>query len=557
MKFGFAAKRQEAPALAEITLSKTTYSSSVPMPLKKRIWWLKYELPSSLSGIVLLPSIGLLAVCQLATMPFIYEGLPLHRALTHPQVLGSVLGILLFSWAAVAALVLAVTFVFLINPRELLNLFVFPDMLRITENTLELKWTKTQACKRVVSIPWSWISQVRMRDYLQMGVIPLRVLEIELSEIPADYHAWKMLEKVSRDGVYFFDPATNKMAEKFKLSGIRLPLPLFGFSTDVDLLIDFIRKKCGEETIDASAVNEENNTSRIESFTALWLEELNSRQTRDLQRLLPPGTSLQDDTYTITGVLGTGGLSVVYQALDKKQDGTAVAIKEILCNFGGTKKSVEKNVKQILNEVCLLRRLDHPNIVKFNAFFAEGTKLYIVMDLINGCNARTYVEDSKPLNEDELLEIARQCCSILNYLHEQPEQIVHRDFTPDNLMLSEGTVKLIDFNIAQSAITNSSHTVMGKHCFMAPEQFCGEASIASDLYQLGTTLYFLSTGTDPEPLSPCDIHAKRPDLSNEFHQLVKTLTDRDPARRPATAKNVLEAISALAKADTSKCVEVV
>lgn len=565
---------EERKALEEITLSKSTFDSPTQMPLIRRAAWLRYELPASLNLGEVLPKI----LPVMLVLPFLFlSGQPIPQGFTHPDFLLYVVCGFFFCCAVPMIAVLGASLIFLINPKEFLNLWVFPDLLRIREDLLELRWTKVtnsdtqlfsefanvisrligkKQMKRI-RIPWHWIASVNLRDYLYMGVLPQKVLEIELSEIPASYVEWKLLEKVARDGSYYFDPATKKLAKRFPLGGIRLPLPLFAFSSDVNLLIENIKARCGSEVIGDVSMAEDDDSNQIESFTCLWLEELNSKGAHDVQRQLPIGSTLQNGAYTIESVLGSGGLSVVYLADGTNEtraegSGTSasekqVAIKEILCNFGGTKRSVEKNLKQILNEISMLRKLEHPNIVKYKTSFAEGSRLYIVMDLIKGCNLRQFVQSSPPLSERDLLDIARQCCSILDYLHSQSPPVLHRDFTPDNLMISDGFLKLVDFNISQSAITNTSNTVMGKHCFMAPEQFCGEASVASDLYQIGTTLFFLSTGTDPEPLTPCELQTLRPDLSSDLRGVVRKLTDREPAKRFASAKDLGETIEILAK----------
>lgn len=175
----------------------------------------------------------------------------------------------------------------------------------------------------------------------------------------------------------------------------------------------------------------------------------------------------------------------------------------------------------------------------------------MVMDLVEGANLRVYVNNVPPLKEEVLIDLALQCCSILDYLHSQAEPILHRDFTPDNLMITRGAIKLIDFSIAQSAVTSASPTVMGKHCFMAPEQFCGESSKSTDLYQLGSTLYYLASATDPEPLMPCDLGVNRKDLSNEFLGIVRRLTDRHPSKRFTSAGDVANLLSRIAKANSA------
>jgi hypothetical protein len=541
-------EKDAEPPIAEIVFSRTTFASMPPLPLAKRVSWLRYELPASTAPKSVLAKmwflVPLLALVQVAFMG------GLQQVLFHPVFLFSYSLAVFGAWFLTAIIVAGVSGIFLANPREFLNLFVFPDSLKVREGYLEFCWSKgkqaplgtpTSGGARELRIPFSWISSVRARDYLYMGAIPTKVLEIELSHVPTNRHEWKRLNDLGRDGTYFFDPKTNRVAEKFRLAGIRLPVGLFGFPTDVQKLVRVMERNCGQQVIDESA-HLDRPSSPIENFTVLWLEELNTNSSTDLSRQLPSGTTLQEGSYTINRVLGSGGLSVVYEGLDKTQ--SPVAVKEIICNFGGTKRSVENNLRQILNEVCILQSLNHPNIVKFRSFFAEGTKLYIVMDLIEGINLRTAIEQQQqtPLAESQLIDFAKQCCSILDYLHTQPSPIIHRDFTPDNLMLAAGTLTLVDFNIAQSATTGSGRTVMGKHCFMAPEQFCGESNISTDLYQLGTTLFFLATGTDPEPLTQCDPRANRSDLSEEFCAVIRKLTERNAAQRFESAKQVLDAL---------------
>ncbi len=91
-------------------------------------------------------------------------------------------------------------------------------------------------------------------------------------------------------------------------------------------------------------------------------------------------------------------------------------------------------------------------------------------------------------------------CGLLDLLH--ANSIVHRDFTPDNLILnSKGQLKLIDFNVAQQIQEGSTGTIVGKHAYVPPEQFRGKATSQSDLYAFGATMFYLLTGKDPEPIS--------------------------------------------------------
>jgi eukaryotic-like serine/threonine-protein kinase len=116
-------------------------------------------------------------------------------------------------------------------------------------------------------------------------------------------------------------------------------------------------------------------------------------------------------------------------------------------------------------------------------------------------------------------------CNALNYLHNLVPPIVHRDFTPHNLMMcTDGRVRLIDFNVAFQPELNTGKTIVGKRNYIPPEQFRGQASIESDIYALGGTLFFLLTGRDPEPLSQSFPINVLPELKEELNQIVARAT---------------------------------
>lgn len=103
--------------------------------------------------------------------------------------------------------------------------------------------------------------------------------------------------------------------------------------------------------------------------------------------------------------------------------------------------------------------------------------------------------------------------------------VVHRDFTPDNLILdSAGRLKLIDFNVAQQILSGSSGTIVGKHAYLPPEQFRGKACHQSDLYSLGCTLHFVLTGRDPEPISQSSPRKESPEISVGLNEVVLKAT---------------------------------
>jgi serine/threonine protein kinase len=137
---------------------------------------------------------------------------------------------------------------------------------------------------------------------------------------------------------------------------------------------------------------------------------------------------------------------------------------------------------------------------------------------------------------------------VLNYLHSLSPPVVHRDFTPDNLVLDQANqLYLIDFEVARlhKGESNASATMVGKHSYIPPEQIRGNPSPASDLYALGATLYFLYMGKDPEPLSRLSLQATETDNDKlgfdqesfeKLNEMVGLLTQLDENKRPSIAQ---------------------
>jgi serine/threonine protein kinase len=156
------------------------------------------------------------------------------------------------------------------------------------------------------------------------------------------------------------------------------------------------------------------------------------------------------------------------------------------------------------------------------------------------------IKENGPLPEATVIELALKMCEILSFLHNQTPPVIHRDFTPDNLMLAKpNQLKLIDFNVAQRLESSSTRTVVGKHCYIPPEQFRGRAVVQSDLYALGGTLFYLLTGADPSPLTCSNPSTLLPQINPKLAAIVTKATDLDPIRRYLDAscvKNDLETL---------------
>ncbi len=141
--------------------------------------------------------------------------------------------------------------------------------------------------------------------------------------------------------------------------------------------------------------------------------------------------------------------------------------------------------------------------------FLADNRAYIVLEHVMGSTLRAFVKEHGKLSEEQATKFAAQMCDILTYLHGQNPPIIHRDFTPDNLLLqNDGSIKLIDFSIAETSSKRTRSETAGKHSYTSPEQFRGEASTQSDIYALGATMYYILIGKDPVPISmsnPCNM----------------------------------------------------
>lgn len=268
------------------------------------------------------------------------------------------------------------------------------------------------------------------------------------------------------------------------------------------------------------------------SYTELWMQALSAPPKRERLKPLVNGTILKNKRYTIVNQIGTGGQGQAYIANDTNASGTVVLKEFILPVFVDV--NVRKSaLEQFENEAKILRQLDHPQIVKLVDFFVEDHRAYLVLEHISGASLRQLVRNKGTFSEEKVKALATQMCEILNYLHGLNPPVVHRDFTPDNLILNDqGRLKLIDFNVAKQVVeSTTSGTVVGKHAYLPPEQFRGMPECASDIYAMGGTLHFLLTGADPGPLSVSRTKKILPDLSDMLARLIETCTALDSTKR--------------------------
>ncbi|MDZ4835393.1 MAG: serine/threonine-protein kinase [Candidatus Melainabacteria bacterium] len=275
------------------------------------------------------------------------------------------------------------------------------------------------------------------------------------------------------------------------------------------------------------------------SHTQMWEEELSRRFNATSFVPLEPDAVLQNGKVKITKQLAFGGLSAIYQAQWKKLD--TVVVKEAVIPQNADEDSRMRAEERIQREAQFLMKLEHDNIAKVLDHFVEDGRHYLLLEYVHGQDLRQYVKQNGPQSEEKVIEWSKQIADILEYLHSQEPPIIHRDLTPDNLVLrNDGAVTLIDFGAANEFIGQATGTLVGKQAYMAPEQLRGKATTQSDLYSFGCTIFYLLIGRDPTPLSPSKPKSALPAVSDELDAIVLNLTEFEPEDRILTARELGE-----------------
>jgi len=270
------------------------------------------------------------------------------------------------------------------------------------------------------------------------------------------------------------------------------------------------------------------------SFTKLWEEDLVSSFGSTAYVPLESGQTLQNGRISIVGQVAFGGLSAIYLA---RLDQTAtVMVKEAVVPANANETLKAKALDMFNREATILSSLDHPRIAKVLDNFVERGRNYLVLEHITGRDLRRIVKEEGPQPQAQVIRWSLEAARLLEYLHGLEPPVVHRDLTPDNLLLeNDGSVTLIDFGAANSLLGTATGTLVGKQSYIPPEQLRGKAVPQSDLYALGCTMYFLLTGTDPEPLSSSSPKALNNEVSRELDLIVRQLTALEPADRIGSA----------------------
>ena len=257
--------------------------------------------------------------------------------------------------------------------------------------------------------------------------------------------------------------------------------------------------------------------------------------------------------YEILDVLGAGGTAIVYKARDTELN-RPVTLKILREQYAND----DQFVRRFKHEAQAVACLSHPNIVSIYDVAFDSDSHYLVMEYVEGCTLKQYLEQKGRLSLNETLYIMHQLLDGLDHAHKH--NVIHRDIKPHNILLdAHMNVKVTDFGIAVavSDITQTySKDIMGSVHYMSPEQVKGVAvTEASDIYSAGVVMYEMLTGVLPfsgdnaigvamqhvqnEVIPP---HKINPEIPVELSSVVMKALRKDPAMRYVDAKEMQAAL---------------
>ena len=267
-----------------------------------------------------------------------------------------------------------------------------------------------------------------------------------------------------------------------------------------------------------------------------------------LSRLAEPRTASQvmgrtlRGRYRVVEPISAGAMGAVYRAVDTETDGE-VALKQSTNPHHDQRFEVEAR---------LLSALQHPRVVRILDHFAVPTGQYLVMELIRGLDLGALLKQrGQPgLPVDQAVEYIRQTCEALQYVHDQ--QIVHRDIKPQNLILSESGITVVDFGIARLLDDAESGTIgIGTPRFMAPEVLAGGSiSPRTDVFGVAATLWTLIAGRTPVYADPTKLSSIAPDVTPELERTIAAGLEMIPERRVASMAAFAKALGAPLRTET-------
>ncbi len=276
------------------------------------------------------------------------------------------------------------------------------------------------------------------------------------------------------------------------------------------------------------------------------------------------------DRYLLQSSIGSGGMATIYRARDLQVD-RVVAVKVLREVFSTDKQFVAR----FQREARTASVLKHPNIVRVYDYGHTDGNYYIVMELIEGTNLRSYLCSHNVLDIDPAIIIAHDIALGLGAAHRRG--IVHRDVKPQNVLIGiDGSIKLTDFGIVSlnnnadvERLTTSGMTI-GTVQYFAPEQAQGEiVTPAADVYALGIVMYEMLTGQPPfdgnspvvvamqhiqdKPVPPGQFN---PDIPEALEEIILRCLEKIPEARFPDGSQLARAIEKLGDAKVDETVSI-
>lgn len=249
------------------------------------------------------------------------------------------------------------------------------------------------------------------------------------------------------------------------------------------------------------------------------------------------------DQYTLHNKLGEGAFSIVHLAIKNDPIKTKVAVKIV-----DKTQLPPEDEASLLQEVDILKSIDHPNIVRIYDFFPEKEKFYVVLEFAAGGELFDRIVEKTYYNEKEARSLSTILLTTIKFCHDK--SIVHRDLKPENLLLASKeediTIKIADFGFAVKSKGPSSLTTQcGTPGYVAPEILLSKPyGKEVDMWSIGVIIFILLGGYPPfSDNNQSKLYKKiktgqfefHPDywssISNEAKDLIKKLLTVDPEKR--------------------------
>ena len=259
----------------------------------------------------------------------------------------------------------------------------------------------------------------------------------------------------------------------------------------------------------------------------------------------------QVGNFRLEGVLGIGGMSVVYRAVDVVLN-RPLAIKVLNDTF----RDQPERIERFENECAMMARVSHENVTSVYSAGRAFGQFYIAMELVEGKNLEHMVTKKRPMSPQAALAIIRSVALGLEAAHKAG--LLHRDMKPGNILITnEGQAKVIDFGLAVDSQEGDTEEIIWATPYYVPPETLerNPEDVRTDIYALGMTLRYLLTGTESfdEPADSLSalIERKRklptfsqqcPHMPAFICKLVDHMTRFSPADRPKTYAELIEEI---------------